>query len=90
MQPSQFRLEQNFPNPFNPATAIRYQLGKSSLVTLKVYNLLGQEVATLVNTLQGSGEYTVPFDASKLASGVYMYKLQTGSFTDVKKMVLMK
>ncbi len=88
--PTKFTLEQNFPNPFNPSTEIRYQVGTQSMVTLKVYNILGLEVATLVNQVMSAGEHTVRLDASKLASGVYLCKLQAGSFSDVKKMTLMK
>ncbi|MHB9011267.1 MAG: T9SS type A sorting domain-containing protein [Ignavibacteriaceae bacterium] len=89
-QPSNFSLSQNYPNPFNPTTLIKYSIPKSGIVTLKVYNLLGQEVATLVNQEQNTGNYTVNFDASKLASGVYMYSLQSGDFSLTKKMALLK
>jgi hypothetical protein len=85
-----YALEQNYPNPFNPSTKISYTIGRSSIVTLKVYNIIGQEVATLVNGLQQAGSHSVVFDASKLTTGVYMYKIQAGDFVDVKKMVLMK
>ncbi|KAB2924653.1 MAG: T9SS type A sorting domain-containing protein [Bacteroidetes bacterium] len=85
-----YELGQNFPNPFNPSTSINYTLGKAENVSLKVYNMLGQEVATVVNGLQNAGPHSVRFDASNLASGMYLYKLQTGSFSDVKKMMLLK
>lgn len=88
--PEKFDLSQNYPNPFNPATEIQYSIPKSGFVTLKVYNLLGQEVATLVNQEQNPGSYIVDFDASKLASGVYMYSIKSGNFSLTKKMVLMK
>ncbi len=88
--PTRFELNQNYPNPFNPSTMIKYSIPQSSFVTLKVYNLLGQEVATLVNQEQQSGNYTVNFDASKLASGIYMYRVQSGNLSLTKKMVLMK
>jgi hypothetical protein len=88
--PTRFTLGQNYPNPFNPSTEIRYQIGKQSLVTLKVYNIMGQEVATLVNEVMSAGEHNVSFDASRLASGVYLYKLQAGSSVDTKKMMLVK
>jgi hypothetical protein len=88
--PFSFSLSQNFPNPFNPTTMIQYSIPKSGIVTLKVYNVLGQEVATLVNQQQQAGNYNVSFDATRLASGVYMYKIQSGSFTSTKKMLLLK
>jgi plastocyanin len=89
-QPNLFRLEQNYPNPFNPSTVIGYQLPVTGLVTMKVYNILGKEVATLVNETKEAGSYAVHFDASGLASGTYFYKLSTGTSTSVKKLVLMK
>jgi hypothetical protein len=88
--PSHFVLGQNYPNPFNPVTTIKYSLPTASPVVLKVYNIVGQEVATVVNAVQSAGNYAVSFDASRLATGVYLYKLQTGSFTAVKKMMLLK
>ncbi|MDE3058201.1 MAG: T9SS type A sorting domain-containing protein [Bacteroidota bacterium] len=88
--PQRFTLDQNFPNPFNPATTIRYSIPAESKVVLKVYNLIGQEVATLVNTDQRVGTYSVQFDASKLASGVYFYRLSAGSFVQTKKLLLLK
>jgi hypothetical protein len=92
--PQKFELSQNYPNPFNPSTMISYQLAVNSHVTLKVYNVLGQEVATLVNGRQEAGSYTVPFNTNKgtrsLSSGVYIYRLQAGSFVSVKKLVLLK
>lgn len=88
--PTGFELNQNYPNPFNPATTINYTLGASEFVTLKVYNMLGQEVATLVNGMEDAGSHTVTFDASKLATGMYLYKMTAGSFSEVKKMVLTK
>jgi hypothetical protein len=83
-------LEQNYPNPFNPATVIKYSVPKSDIVTLKVYNMLGQEVATLVNQQQQAGNYNINFNATRLASGVYMYRIQTGGFSLTKKMILIK
>jgi hypothetical protein len=83
-------LQQNYPNPFNPSTVISYSIAKAGNVTLKVYNMLGQEVATLVNGYQAANSYKVNFNASGLSSGVYMYKLSTGSNEIIKKMVLMK
>jgi len=90
LNPNAFALEQNFPNPFNPTTSIRYTIGKADNVSLTVYNMLGQEVATVVNQFQTAGTHTVNFDASNLASGMYLYKIQSGSFSEVKKMMLLK
>jgi hypothetical protein len=88
--PNNYVLDQNYPNPFNPSTVIKYSLPEASFVTLKIYNLLGQEVAVLVNNEQSSGVYQATFDASLLSSGVYFYSLQTKNFTATKKMMLMK
>ncbi|RPI18092.1 MAG: alpha/beta fold hydrolase [Ignavibacteriae bacterium] len=86
----EYSLSQNFPNPFNPVTKIEYALPESDKVVLKVYDLLGKEVRTLVNELQRPGFHTVIFDASGLSSGIYFYKLTTDNFQDVKKMILVK
>ncbi len=88
--PADFKLGQNYPNPFNPTTTIKYQIPEQSFVTIKVYDVLGSEVATLVNEEQPVGNYKVEFDAIILPSGVYFYKLQTNNFVETKKMVLMK
>ncbi len=88
--PQEFFVNQNYPNPFNPSTMISYGLPKESFVSLKVYNLMGQEVATLVSSNQTAGKYTVPFDASRFSSGVYMYRLQAGSSVEVKRMMFVK
>lgn len=88
--PSKFYLEQNYPNPFNPSTAISYQLPVTSDVTLKVYDILGKEVATLVDEVKSAGSYEVKFNASKLSSGVYFYKMEAGGYTATKKLTLMK
>lgn len=85
-----FELGQNYPNPFNPTTNIRYSVPVSGLVTMKVYNAIGQEVATVVNEIQEAGSYVANFDASKLASGMYLYKIQAGNFSSTKKMMLVK
>ncbi len=85
-----FRLDQNYPNPFNPSTNINFNLPESGLVTLKVYNLLGQEIAELVNGSMVSGSYSINFDASGLSSGVYIYRLQAGNQVQTKKMMLIK
>jgi hypothetical protein len=92
--PQEFALFQNYPNPFNPSTRIQYSLEKAGMVSLKVYNVLGREVATLVNGRQEAGSYTVPFGINTgtlgLSSGVYFYRLEAGSFVSTKKLILMK
>ena len=88
--PADYVLSQNYPNPFNPITKINFALSKSGLVSLKIYDILGQEVATLVNETKNAGNYSVDFDASKLSSGIYFYKISVNDFTDVKKMTLIK
>lgn len=85
-----YKLYQNFPNPFNPATIISYKINQSGFVTLKVYNLVGQVVRTLVNENQEVGTYSKQFDASELSAGIYLYKLQVNNFTSVKRMTLIK
>ena len=87
---SDFSLKQNYPNPFNPSTKIEYSIKESSNVSIVVYHLLGQKVATLVNKKMSPGNYTVDFDASNLSSGVYLYKIEAGNFVQTKKMVLIK
>ncbi len=88
--PSEFSLSQNYPNPFNPSTSITWQSPVSGWQTLKVYNLLGNEVATLVNEFRPAGYYEVTWNASNLMSGVYFYRIQAGNFTEIKKMILLK
>ncbi len=88
--PSKFTLEQNYPNPFNPSTTIIYSIPNLEFVTLKVFDVLGNEVATLVNEEKTVGSYEVEFNAANLSSGIYFYKLQTGSFVETKKMLLLK
>ncbi len=85
-----FSLSQNYPNPFNPSTQIKYSIAKSGLVSIKVYDILGRQVANLINHYQNEGAYTVNFNASNLSSGVYIYKIESGSFTATKKMMLLK
>lgn len=89
-EPNAFSLKQNYPNPFNPVTMIEYSIAKPEKVELKVFDLLGKEIATLVNNFQNPGSYHITFNASNLSSGIYFYKLVTGSFTDVKRMILIK
>jgi len=89
-QPLTYALAQNYPNPFNPTTKIEYSIPAQSKVELKIYNVIGQEVATLVNELQLAGTHHVKFNAVNLASGVYFYRLTAGDFVSVKKMVLLK
>lgn len=88
--PDKYTLSQNYPNPFNPVTKINFSISKNSLVTLKVYDIVGKEVDVLINKNMNAGKYEVSFDGSKLSSGVYFYKISTGEFTDIKKMVLVK
>ncbi|MFZ1320127.1 MAG: T9SS type A sorting domain-containing protein [Ignavibacteria bacterium] len=85
-----YKLYQNFPNPFNPATIINFKINQSGFVTLNVYNLVGQVVKTLVNDYRETGTYSEQFDASELSAGVYLYKLQVNNFTSVKRMTLIK
>lgn len=88
--PVKFSLSQNYPNPFNPVTVISYQLAVNSFVTVKLYDLLGREAATLVNEQKPAGSYTVQWNATHFASGVYFYRLQAGNFSDTKKLLLLK
>jgi hypothetical protein len=98
--PVKFNLEQNYPNPFNPTTKIKFEIpplnppltkgGNGGVVTLKIYDILGQEVETLVNEKKSPGTYEVTFDAGNLPSGIYFYRLITDNFTEVKKMTLIK
>jgi hypothetical protein len=90
LRPTKYTLHQNAPNPFNPTTSIRYDLPDDNFVTLRVYNSLGQEVATLVNEFQSGGFKSVTWNAENVPSGLYFYRLTAGSYTEVKKMLLMK
>ncbi|MBK7631732.1 MAG: CotH kinase family protein [Ignavibacteriales bacterium] len=87
---TEFKLDQNYPNPFNPTTTISFQLPVSSQVTLKIYDLLGKEIVTLVDEMKNAGSYQFNFDASQLASGMYFYRLDTKNFSQVRKMILLK
>ncbi|HEY5565232.1 MAG TPA: T9SS type A sorting domain-containing protein, partial [Rhodothermia bacterium] len=88
--PDAFRLEQNYPNPFNPATTIQYTLPVAGHVTLTVSNLLGETVATIVDSGQPAGRSEVRFDASALPSGVYFYTIRSGAYVDTRRMLLLK
>ncbi len=88
--PESYKLSQNYPNPFNPTTKISFTIPKSELVSLRIYNVLGKEVMTLVNEVKNAGTFEVQFDASNLSSGAYFYRLESGNFVDTKKMMLMK
>ena len=88
--PTAFALEQNYPNPFNPTTSIQYSVVRSQNVTIKVFNVLGKEVAVLVNEKQEPGTYTVEFSTANLASGTYIYRMQAGEFVQTKKMIVLK
>jgi hypothetical protein len=89
-KPLSYALEQNYPNPFNPETRIHFKLPEDNPVVLVVYDLLGREVATLMNEFKKAGRYDVTFAARNLASGVYFYRLQAGAFNDVKKLLLLR
>jgi len=88
--PVKFELGQNYPNPFNPVTTIKYSVPRQSLVKLVIYDILGREVKTLVNEMRTAGTYEAVFDASQISSGVYFYRMESGDFTDVKKLVILK
>jgi hypothetical protein len=88
--PSEFELFQNYPNPFNNSTLIKYSVPKSSHIAIKVYNILGQEIATLVDKYLPIGRYQVSFSIQNITSGVYLYKLASEGFTETKKMILLK
>ncbi len=88
--PKHFKLEQNYPNPFNPTTIINYQLTFNSFVTLRIFDLQGKEISTIVNKKQLAGSHSVEFNATNLSSGIYFYTLQTENFKETKKMLLVK
>ena len=88
--PLQYTLAQNYPNPFNPVTVISFQLPAAGFVKLKVFDLLGREIANLVNENLSAGSYKYDFNASALTSGIYFYKLETDNFSETRKMVLVK
>ncbi|MDR3625956.1 MAG: T9SS type A sorting domain-containing protein, partial [Ignavibacteriaceae bacterium] len=90
LKPALFKLEQNYPNPFNPVTVINYSIPKAGLVTIKVYDVLGREVKTLVNENKPAGNYNIEFNAGKFASGVYFYRMHSGNYLETKKFILMK
>lgn len=89
-EPLKYSLEQNYPNPFNPVTSINYQLAKNSEVILKVFDITGKEITTLVNQKQNAGYYKIEWDASQFSSGVYFYRLTASGFNEIKKMILLK
>jgi hypothetical protein len=88
--PDKFILDQNYPNPFNPTTRISFYVPQNSFVTLKIYDLLGTEISTLVNEDRVAGYHKIEFDATQLSSGIYFYKLSAGNFSDMKKMTILK
>ncbi len=88
--PAEYSLSQNYPNPFNPVTTINYSIPKSGFVSLKVFDLLGKEVATLVNGNAPAGNYSVEFHSGNLASGLYFYKMNSGNFSETKKLIITK
>ncbi|HEY6907409.1 MAG TPA: T9SS type A sorting domain-containing protein, partial [Ignavibacteriaceae bacterium] len=90
VQPADYSISQNYPNPFNPTTIIKYSLPEKNMVTIRIYNVLGSEVATLVNEVKPAGEYEVNYDASNLSSGVYYYTISSGKFNATKKMILLR
>ena len=88
--PDDFKLEQNYPNPFNSISNVKFQIKNPGIVSLKVFDILGREVRTLLNEYKQPGKYQVSFDAGELSSGIYFYKMTAGEFSDVKRMILTK
>ena len=89
-QPAKYSLEQNYPNPFNPSTVIEYQIPAESRVSLKVFDVLGREVKTIVDKNQSAGKYKINFNAGRLSNGIYYYRLTSGNFVKTKKMIVLK
>jgi len=90
LKPETFTLYDNYPNPFNPSTKIRYAISQTAFTSLKVYSILGEEVAVLINETRTPGVYEVNFDSANLTSGTYFYKLESGNFSQTKKMIVLK
>jgi hypothetical protein len=90
LSPSSFVLHQNYPNPFNPSTIISFSIPSRSFVSLRIFDLIGRRVATLINEYQNAGTHFATFNATNLSSGIYFYRLQAGSFSETKKLVLQK
>ena len=88
--PINYDLSQNYPNPFNPATKIKYSVPVEGLVNIAVYNILGEKVANLVNSVQKAGNYELTFNATNLASGMYIYRMESGNYVSIKKMMILK
>ena len=88
--PDKYALSQNYPNPFNPATTINYSIPNAGQVKITVYNAIGSKVATILNEYKQPGNYTVQFNATNLASGIYFYRIESGQFLQIKKMILLK
>ena len=88
--PEDYKLYQNYPNPFNPSTKISYKINQEGFVKLSVFNLVGQEIESLVNEYQAAGKYDIEFNAKDLPSGIYLYKLQVNGYTSVKRMTLIR
>jgi hypothetical protein len=88
--PLTYKLEQNYPNPFNPVTNISFEIPNQEFVTLKVYDLLGREISTLINEVKSPGNYTVSFNGANLSSGVYFYQLRTNTYSQTKRMLMIK
>jgi hypothetical protein len=86
----EFKLDQNYPNPFNPSTSIKFQIPSSGFVSLKVYDLLGREVSTLISEYKSAGNYEIEFSASELTSGIYVYQLRADNFIQTRKMILLR